>query len=409
MSENIEQPNRLDIGDENDPWAEISRYEPLSDHYVEPIKDDKLMKALGDWIQPATELAKAAKGLTSNNLYVMKLNPQLSAQFRNGSLGMMSSSQGGIRGVVVDGNGIIRGQASWYPAKGMSAAAFTNLAWQAMAVMTAQHFLPEINRQLDDLNKKLDGIKDFLDKEKKAELRGTLVYLVSILAQPHQSESRVAAIKIKLEDIEHKTYQHQEFYGEKFEQALEQYQKISLIEPPSEGIKKQLSNLKKLAPKILLTFKDDAKIAQLEKHLKEYQKQSEAYLLTLAVRVLEGQIMGALPGYLEEAEAHVKKTKTQLLGWSAKELDYDYVTTVKKAEFEKLALFSSDKLRQGFEKLVNDYDKKGKPFYKDLLAITTEITNQVQARIAEATAPLQLVIEVDASGKPISVGQLLKA
>jgi len=60
----------------------------------------------------------------------------------------MESLDGGIRAIAVDGKNVIQGAGSLNLATGIKLTASVMAVWQVLAIVTAQAFLIDINKQL---------------------------------------------------------------------------------------------------------------------------------------------------------------------------------------------------------------------------------------------------------------------
>lgn len=122
---------------------------------------------------------------------------------------LMSLKQGGFGSQIMN-NGKIAGSASFYPMFGQAAVLgiFT-----AMSIATGQYFLAQINREIKNINQKLDEILKFLHINKKAALLSEEEfikyaydnYAYIMKYEPHQIATITSiqnAKKVAIQDIE---------------------------------------------------------------------------------------------------------------------------------------------------------------------------------------------------------------
>ncbi len=171
---------KLFLGDNTKTWGEISRYVASKlDSKDEIHLSDDLRTRLNVWFQNAPNLALGVAGAIAST-YVLNLDPALAKGVAEGGFSMMQSLQGGVRGQVVNDKSLIQGQASFVPADGMHALATAALVWQLVSMITVPQYLSQINRQLEQLNSRVEAIKSFLEQKEYAVLSGNLAYMRDI-------------------------------------------------------------------------------------------------------------------------------------------------------------------------------------------------------------------------------------
>src|SRR5262249_26556605 len=83
-------------------------------------------------------------------------------------------------------------------------------AWQILAIVTAQHYLAEINDRLAGLERAVEAIKDWLDNDRRAKLLGNLAWLrglASNLQDQNVTDEQVSAYVHQLEAIDRECLQ----------------------------------------------------------------------------------------------------------------------------------------------------------------------------------------------------------
>lgn len=123
---------------------------------------------------------------------------------------LMKLKQGGVNTVLQGSDGKITSTASLYPTSGV-AAVFA--LFSAMSIITAQHYLTQINSALDKIQMSVDRILEFLYGDKKAELISEVAYVrnafynySSIIAHDRQCIAAIMGMrdsqKVAVKDIE---------------------------------------------------------------------------------------------------------------------------------------------------------------------------------------------------------------
>src|SRR5690606_37432018 len=94
----------------------------------------------------------------------------------------MESLDGGFRAIAVNAKGkeIIQGAGSLHLAEGIKLTAGLMAVWQVLAIVTAQAFLMDINKQLVNINKELEVIKNFLEHQQYASLISNFKYIQTL-------------------------------------------------------------------------------------------------------------------------------------------------------------------------------------------------------------------------------------
>ncbi len=94
---------------------------------------------------PGVAMAVSVGG---GSTYALRFAPHVAAQLASGQASLMSAVNGGVRAIAVNGQGRIVAHGTLVPLTGVSPALAALGIWQALAVITAQHYLVDIQRQL---------------------------------------------------------------------------------------------------------------------------------------------------------------------------------------------------------------------------------------------------------------------
>ena len=223
--------SQLVLGDTEEPLATVEylegsvalRRSPL------PMNDQQL-----GWLQSifrhAPRLAKSGSG-AAGSTYMMKFPPKVARGIRNGSLEIMKSAQGGLRGIVVDAQGRIVSQATLVSASGVSMTAIAAGAFQVLAVVTAQYYLPQINRRLSQIERGINDIQAHLTTQDKATLIGGLKQLRSVkllLEEGDLHESDVVTSYVNLDAIDRDSGRITEVYRDRMERHRSELDDLKL-------------------------------------------------------------------------------------------------------------------------------------------------------------------------------------
>lgn len=199
------------------------------------LSDDQKTQ-LGYALQGAVKMAGATlPSLLSASTYRLVLNPEMHKAVRSGA--QMMTVDGGLTGFVRNAQtGRIMGTGNFRPDQAMRVTAVATVAFQVAAFVTAQYYLHSINQELKSIDRKLDGLQEFLEGQATGRLLARLksVERNSKLLQqrPLDSEERTAALSSVLElihEAESQIAQH-ELPMANLEDALKDSRTFSLDE-----------------------------------------------------------------------------------------------------------------------------------------------------------------------------------
>lgn len=238
-------------------------------------------------IQHGVGIGSTARTLLSSAV-TMRFASEVTCGLADGSLAIMKSAQGGLRGMAVDSTGKIVGQVS-LDAIGKGAAAATAI-WQVAAMVTAQKFLADIDAKLGNIERGVAEVKEWLEDERQAELVGQAQKLRSYartLAEPVSQEEALAM----LTSLEHMDLQARQ------RMAAD----AALMGRIREGLTPgQLSG----------DLEQD--LETLTGSAGEYERAHQRYLLGGAVRLAATQVRGALPTSLRRSAQLAEEVAAEL-------------------------------------------------------------------------------------------------
>lgn len=379
---------RLSLGDATHPWGEIVRYERTeADRYEELPLNETTLIGLSSWFQHAPSLALNSANIITNT-YTLTFKPEIAKGIADGSLHMMKSLEGGVRAVAVDGQQVIRGVGSLNPATGLQLAAGVTAAWQVLALVTAQKFLADINKQLIKLNKGIEDIKNFLGHQQYATLVGNLTYLNSIrdtLNQQKLDSSEVTVFLNQLEHIDRESGQIMATLRLQMENVLTDFRK-----QPLDAI-----------------FNTQENLLAAEELVAKYEQQARNYLIAASVKGLAAQTRCALPANRTLALERLNTLQTDLSAW------YDH-----QREFYKMIENRLPQLKGWFDsgqkkqERLSQQAKSSEIQLHQAGAQVRELVSQTiqaaQAQLQETSQPLPLLVELNEQGQVTKAWKLLK-
>lgn len=173
----------------------------------EVVFDPRLRDGVLAFLHGAPALASAAGQLLTNS-YTLRFTAEASKGLANGSLSMMRSLEGGIRGNVINEKRRVVAQASLDSMSKAGAAALA--VWQVLAIVTAQKFLADINKRLASIERGISDVKQWLEQERLGRIQGNFSYLkqlVEAVQRRDLTDTDIAAFTAQLESIERESQQ----------------------------------------------------------------------------------------------------------------------------------------------------------------------------------------------------------
>jgi hypothetical protein len=383
----VPQPNSLIFGNEDIPWAEITRYQSdsstkLEDVKLSPVVASSLLPLIGS----APKLASISG---SSNLYRLEFRPELSKAILSGSAQQMPSLEGGMRAIVRDPvSKKIIGHGSLIPV-----ASLTNPAtavFTVVSVIAGLQFMEQINKQYEMINKNLTDIKNFLQEKELSSLTGNIRYIDGIrtaLNQQSVAPSELERYRNQLESIEREMLQSTDLFKK-------------LVATPALELE-QLDFKKKN----LFVFRDEDTIKKLQQELDDFKQQSTGYLLAIATRGLSAQVSCAVPESRQIALNRIQNASSDLEEWLTTQKKFYNTLDQKTADMD--GLFADSKKPAEFKNLAKKGLEDATNLYNDVKASFDDTTQKVKAQIQNLDKPLTLVVELDDQGNIKKVNKLL--
>ena len=381
MSETDIEPNKIIF-----PGVEIARYQKTEmDNYEEIQLNEKTLIGFSSWFQQAPNLAQSGAQIMLNT-YTLTFKPEIAKGIADGSLKIMESLDGGIRAVAVDGNNIMRGGGSLNPAMGLKSMAGVMAVWQVLAIVTAQKFLADINKQLEKIHKNLEEIKNFLENQQDAKLIGSLKYLQDI----------------------HDTLSSQSFDNVEFGAFLNQ---LEAIERECNEI---MFSLERQMEKVHVDFKKQPLQAKLniQEHLTvsrqlltDYERLARSYLIAVAVKCLAYQTRYAILSNPNLTLRRLSTLKTDLSIWSENRRNFYELVGKRLPELNSWIDDGEDEQRQ-LELKLNRVKDSVKRMDIDIQKLVSETEGNIRNHLQEISQPVSLLVELNEDGQIVKTWKL---
>lgn len=217
--------NRIIAGDPSDPALEVCRLEKTA-KLGKPLNIDKgLLAALSPMLQHAPGLLLNT-AVAASDLFVVKYSPNLMQGLSNGTYSPVFTADGGRLSNVSGEEGFV-GHGEFFKLDGMNAAALGVAAWQVMAMITAQHFMAEINKRLAALEDNVREIRKILEQEMWSKLNANFSYLTQIantVSERVYSSHEATVFLNQVENIDRECSALQNAFESQVDKCYEQFQ-----------------------------------------------------------------------------------------------------------------------------------------------------------------------------------------
>ena len=204
---------KLVVGDVEAPLAELTPYDLAPPSKGSPLQlEPSVLAAIGNLLRTAPSAVGLGIQLSSKS-YILQFSPNVAMQLKSGTATLMQALNGGVRAVAVDANGRIVGTGKLVAVGGLSSAATAIMFWQTLALVTAQHYLHDMQEQLREISATVKDVQDFLMAKEVAVLVSHERFLQRTMQSVKQgaaSELDMAAISSQLEQMERECDQVQE-------------------------------------------------------------------------------------------------------------------------------------------------------------------------------------------------------
>jgi hypothetical protein len=208
-----ECPTKIVVGELTFPLIELSVYDCDPAAPLRPLQiDESIVRTIGDVLRILP--GAAAAGIqASSTTYMLRFAPDIAARLGSGTATLMQSLNCGVRAIAVGANGQIIGNGTLVAAQGLGSIATATLLWQTLALVTAQHYLHDMQKQLHSISDSVHELKNWLLLKEQSLILGHERYLQRIVRTIQSGviqELDLSAISGQIEQIERECDQVQE-------------------------------------------------------------------------------------------------------------------------------------------------------------------------------------------------------
>lgn len=193
------------VGSLEAPLAELIPCALLPQRDLRPVPiDASVRESIGNMIRSLPAVMGLGIQETTQS-YILKFTPAVTAQLQAGNASIMPALDSGVRAIAVNAHGRIIGNGTLVAAPGLSSIATAAILWQTLAMLTAQHYLHDMQAQLRTLREELQHIQDLLMAKEHMRLIGHERYVQRIVDTVKRGAIReldMAAISVQLEQME---------------------------------------------------------------------------------------------------------------------------------------------------------------------------------------------------------------
>lgn len=382
--------NKLVVGSPEDPDIEIVRLaQDQWDGGHNFTANVEMKSALQSLVAHAPGLAMTVGMASANNLYLLRFAPEVAQHLAEGSLELMKGNlQGGVRAIAVDAQGHIASHGDLFKISGASVATVATGIWQVLAIVTAQKFLSDINKQLARIEKGLGSIKDWLENEHYSRLQSNYHYLVSV----HEV---LESNTLNLPDVTTFSNQLEHIHRESSQEILFSRQRAALIS--AEFGRQELSGV---------GLKDHSREAIAL--VQDYGQCAQALLLGIGIKGLAAQLRSALP--VNKAFSLQRIQEVVRDSGSAKDEIQTFADKARARVPELMGTFSFEGTDQEHQKClrneINTYERIGLKMHEGIEEKASQAEVLVRDRMTLSRQPFVLGVQTDEAGNVVTVREL---
>lgn len=183
-----------------------SSIEPLRDAHFTASQMATLISLLKA-LPPSIQAIPLLRGT-----YVLSFTPEIASKLSIGGATLMqSASHDGLRAIAVSTDGHILGHGTLVAAQGLHLATAVVGVWQVLAIITAQHYLPDIQQRLTRIEANIQELRQWMEADEKAKLSTSLKSLQEFaeltLVQPVLEDKAVSFWCQHIERLYFESYQ----------------------------------------------------------------------------------------------------------------------------------------------------------------------------------------------------------
>jgi hypothetical protein len=357
-------PTKIVLGDANEPWGEIVRYEPNSVMQLQPLPiDSRLQEDLKPWFKEAPGLV-SMPGVKTDSGFLLTIlpvaKPWVQSTFKQ--LTPTISKMAGSKAIPV-------------AALGLNPVSMILLLNSVLSTV----YLISINEQYKEINSNLSAIRSHMNNKDYSELAGNINYLNLMLVNLNDNKLTDENLKTLIQQLE-----NIEREGQKAQVFAEQ--QMSDAQSSFEGIKFE---------KNAVVFANNGAIANAGQRLDEYRIASNIYYLALSARGLSANIMAAIPSNHNLALSRLQDVRKQLNEW--KDRTGAFYKKVDERDGKMREISDSSNYNSFAEKLKTH--KTGvSELHQKLGERVDQTVALVQTQINEADKPVRVYVELNADG-----------
>ncbi|MEI7768651.1 MAG: hypothetical protein WCI67_01620 [Chloroflexales bacterium] len=211
------------VGPIEAPLAELIAYDRPFPASPRPVSlDPSVVTTIGDMLRILPGIVGAGIQ-ASSPAYLLTFAPNVTAQLQAGSASIMHALDGGVRAVAVDASGRIIGNGTLVAAPGLSSIATAAMLWQTLALVTAQHYLHDMQQQLREISTAVNDIHDTLLAKENARLFGherSLQRIMSMVQRGAAMELNMTEISNQLEQMDRECDEVQDLMRHQMERQV---------------------------------------------------------------------------------------------------------------------------------------------------------------------------------------------
>lgn len=213
------------------PLLEIQSFNSPDVGSYTQVESLPLTNSLKDNLGNVFKISSQAKDIVATEKKVIvKFSEEIQKKLMSGELKVMQKkgAPGQLRTIVVDGKHRIRGH-GWVETKDIkkiNPAQLGNAVFGVMTIITAQEHLDKINKQLNNIDKKIDTLIRQYNNDKVGNIQGNIRYLKSILPSLQSTDEKLSIYLTKIEDISLTSYTEMESILKELPHLLEDASKI---------------------------------------------------------------------------------------------------------------------------------------------------------------------------------------
>lgn len=373
-------PNALIIGSETKPDIKIYRHDPGDTHERKLLR---IPPSVANGLEPLLRLVPTAATMAaSTQTYAVQFAPHIATQLASGSATMMQSLEGGLRAIAVNAQGQIIGHGSLISAA-LSPAMVATAIWQGLAVITAQHYLHDINLRLEQIEKRLENIETWLEDEERATLLYGLERLRSLRTSIEAgtlTEIDIHAFVQNIETIDHecgKIMKHCDLRLQNIQKQIAHMNMVGWFDPALE-------------------------IKQFQRAFQIYAKICQHWAMAALIRATAAEVRCAMPTSRAVAIQRIEEIQRDIAQWDQSVKEIDKLTRKQTKDISTVWRIKWWENTRDYREYANQFRKQEMKSINKLYYFLDDAIQAIQQRInhsnLQANLPTTLLIEVDRHG-----------